>query len=67
VSYNLQETDVRMHEVIRLAHEFLQCFCLGNQINQNLLHQNLNMFLTTGVCVACSYKSYIKLVMEEDG
>ena len=48
----LQETDVRMHEVMRLAHEFLQCFCLGNPINQNLLHQNLSMFLTTGVCTS---------------
>ena len=44
-----QETDVRMHEVMCLAHEFLQCFCLGNQVNQNLLHQHLSMFLTYGV------------------
>jgi len=45
---------VRMHEVMRLAHEFLQCFCLGNQANQNLLHQHLSMFLTAGVRMSTS-------------
>jgi len=44
-----QESDVRMHELMHLAHEFLQCFCLENHLNQNLLHQNLSMFLTDGV------------------
>lgn len=62
----MQETDVRMHEVIRLAHEFLQCFCLGNQINQNLLHQNLSMFLTTGVrCTSRFLRCYVSLLVNE--
>ena len=26
--------DVRMNELMRLAHQFLQNFCLGNQNNQ---------------------------------
>lgn len=60
---NVQESDVRMHEVMRLAHEFLQCFCLGNPINQNLLHQHLNMFLTTGVCASCSYRCHVSLLI----
>ena len=38
-----------MHEVMRLAHEFLQSFCLGNHSNQSLLHKNLDLFLTPGV------------------
>ena len=38
-----------MHEVMRLAHEFLQNFCLGNNANQCLLHLSLDIFLTPGV------------------
>ncbi|XP_074645592.1 inositol 1,4,5-trisphosphate receptor-like [Tubulanus polymorphus] len=45
-------TDTRMHEVMRLAHEFLQCFCLGNHSNQALLHKNLDLFLTPGLLEA---------------
>jgi len=40
-----------MHEVMRLAHKFLQSFCLGNQANQAILHQSLDLFLTPGVCI----------------
>jgi inositol 1,4,5-triphosphate receptor type 1 len=29
-----QKEDVRMNELMRLAHEFLQNFCLGNAQNQ---------------------------------
>lgn len=39
------EKDMRMHELMRVAHEFLQNFCLGNQQNQVLLHKQLDMFL----------------------
>ena len=38
-----------MKELMKLAHEFLQAFCLGNQQNQALLHQSLDLFLTSGV------------------
>jgi len=43
-----------MHEVMRLAHKFLQSFCLGNQANQAILNQSLDLFLTPGVCVIVS-------------
>jgi len=42
-----------MHEVMRLAHKFLQSFCFGNQANQAILHQSLDLFLTPGVCIFC--------------
>lgn len=38
-----------MHEIMRFAHQFLQSFCLKNQQNQALLHQNLELFMTPGV------------------
>ncbi|XP_064604842.1 inositol 1,4,5-trisphosphate receptor-like isoform X2 [Liolophura sinensis] len=44
--------DVRMHEVMKLAHEFLQSFCLGNQTNQGLLYNSLDLFLTPGLLEA---------------
>ncbi|CAH1782936.1 unnamed protein product [Owenia fusiformis] len=44
--------DIRMHEVMRLAHEFLQSFCLGNTSNQTLLHKNLDLFLSPGLLEA---------------
>jgi len=49
-----QKDDVRMHEVMRLAHAFLQSFCLGNHSNQALMHQSLEMFLVPGVSVSYS-------------
>ncbi|XP_019735014.1 inositol 1,4,5-trisphosphate receptor type 1 isoform X4 [Hippocampus comes] len=44
--------DVRMQEIMKLAHEFLQNFCAGNQQNQTLLHKHLNLFLNTGILEA---------------
>ena len=44
-----QKEDVRMNELMRLAHEFLQNFCLGNGQNQTLLHKHIDLFLTPGV------------------
>ncbi|KAL3853775.1 hypothetical protein ACJMK2_017288 [Sinanodonta woodiana] len=47
-----KKEDIRMQELMKLAHEFLQNFCLGNQQNQVLLHQHLDLFLTPGVLEA---------------
>ncbi|KAL5013970.1 hypothetical protein ScPMuIL_008240, partial [Solemya velum] len=44
--------DVRMHEIMKYAHEFLQSFCLGNQQNQSILHQSLDLFLNPGLLEA---------------
>ena len=44
-----QQADIRMSELMKLAHGFLQSFCLSNQQNQGLLHQSLDLFLTSGV------------------
>ncbi|XP_020277912.1 inositol 1,4,5-trisphosphate receptor isoform X5 [Pseudomyrmex gracilis] len=41
--------DVRMNELMRLAHDFLQNFCLSNQQNQILLHKQLDLFLNPGI------------------
>lgn len=51
VTFNLmqQGEDVRMQEIMKLAHEFLQNFCAGNQQNQALLHKHINLFLNPGV------------------
>lgn len=40
---------MKMQEIIRYTHLFLQKFCMGNQENQALLHKNLNLFLNPGV------------------
>ncbi|XP_076641115.1 inositol 1,4,5-trisphosphate receptor-like isoform X1 [Halictus rubicundus] len=48
VPYDTKE-DVRMNELMRLAHDFLQNFCLGNQQNQVLLHKHLDLFLNPGI------------------
>ena len=48
IPYDRKE-DVRMNELMRLAHEFLENFCRGNQPNQALLHKHLELFLTPGV------------------
>nr|XP_057941160.1 inositol 1,4,5-trisphosphate receptor type 3 [Doryrhamphus excisus] len=47
VSYD--QNDVKMQEIIRYAHLFLQKFCMGNQENQVLLHKNLSLFLNPGL------------------
>lgn len=44
-----EKEDTRMNELMRLAHEFLQNFCLGNQQNQVLLHKHLDLFLNPDV------------------
>lgn len=44
-----QKEDIRMNELMRLAHQFLQNFCLGNQQNQVLLHKHLDLFLNPEV------------------
>jgi len=44
-----KHSDIRMKELMKLAHEFLQAFCLCNQPNQALLHQSLDLFLTSGI------------------
>ncbi|KAI5726812.1 hypothetical protein M8J76_008949 [Diaphorina citri] len=48
VPYDMKE-DIRMNELMRLAHQFLQNFCLGNQQNQVLLHKHLDLFLNPGI------------------
>jgi inositol 1,4,5-triphosphate receptor type 1 len=47
IPYDRKE-DVRMNELMRLVHEFLQNFCRGNQ-TQALFHKHLELFLTHGV------------------
>lgn len=50
------QNDMKMQEIIRYTHLFLQKFCMGNQENQALLHKNLNLFLNPGVPgFFCSY------------
>ncbi|KAF0035322.1 hypothetical protein F2P81_013080 [Scophthalmus maximus] len=44
--------DVRMQEIMKTAHEFLQNFCAGNQQNQTLLHKHINLFLNPGILEA---------------
>ncbi|GFG38602.1 hypothetical protein Cfor_01649 [Coptotermes formosanus] len=48
IPYDKKE-DIRMNSLMRLAHEFLQNFCLGNQQNQVLLHKQLDLFLNPGI------------------
>ncbi|KAE8292691.1 Inositol 1,4,5-trisphosphate receptor type 3 IP3 receptor isoform 3 [Larimichthys crocea] len=50
VSYD--KNDVKMHEIIKYTHLFLQKFCMGNQENQALLHKNLSLFLNPGLLEA---------------
>ena len=49
----LQGTDIRMSEIMKLAHEFLQAFCLNYQPNQNILYGSLDLFLSPGVTHLC--------------
>lgn len=49
-----------MHDLMRVAHEFLQNFCLGNQQNQVLLHKQLDMFLNPGILDAETVCSIFK-------
>lgn len=54
------EKDTQMHELMRVAHKFLQNFCLGNQQNQILLHKQLDMFLNPGILDAETVCSIFK-------
>lgn len=54
------EKDTRMHELMSVAHNFLQNFCLGNQQNQILLHKQLDMFLNPGILDAETVCSIFK-------
>ncbi|KAL9888086.1 inositol 1,4,5,-trisphosphate receptor isoform 2-T2 [Glossina fuscipes fuscipes] len=47
-----EKDDELMKELMFLAHEFLQNFCLGNQQNQVLLHNHLDLFLNPGILEA---------------
>ncbi|CAG0922457.1 unnamed protein product, partial [Notodromas monacha] len=51
IPYDKKE-DVRMKELMRLAHQFLQGFCLSNPQNQALLHKHVDLFLTPGLLEA---------------
>ncbi|XP_072438759.1 inositol 1,4,5-trisphosphate-gated calcium channel ITPR1 isoform X1 [Chiloscyllium punctatum] len=44
--------DIRMQDIMKLAHKFLQNFCAGNPQNQALLHKHINLFLTPGILEA---------------
>eukprot|EP00118_Oscarella_pearsei_P014018 m.117174 g.117174 ORF g.117174 m.117174 type:complete len:2678 (+) comp37607_c0_seq1:123-8156(+) len=44
VPYDKNE-DVRMKEIMRVAHEFLQSFCRAYKPNQSLLYKSLNLFM----------------------
>uniref|UniRef100_A0A8D3E2G3 Inositol 1,4,5-trisphosphate receptor n=1 Tax=Scophthalmus maximus TaxID=52904 RepID=A0A8D3E2G3_SCOMX len=44
--------DLRMQDIMKLAHQFLQNFCAGNQQNQALLHKHVNLFLNPGILEA---------------
>lgn len=61
IPYDRKE-DVRMNELMRLAHEFLQNFCRGNQPNQALLHKHLELFLTPGVTDSLCNLAYVSLL-----
>ncbi|CAH1103547.1 unnamed protein product [Psylliodes chrysocephalus] len=69
VPYDEKE-DIRMNELMRLAHEFLQNFCLGNQQNQVLLYKQLDLFLNPGIreaqTVCAIFQDNSKLCNEEN-
>ncbi|XP_022242149.1 inositol 1,4,5-trisphosphate receptor-like isoform X2 [Limulus polyphemus] len=52
-----KKEDVRMNELLKLAHEFLQHFCLGNQANQALMHKHIDLFLNPGLLDAQTMRS----------
>ncbi|CAM1322938.1 ITPR1 (predicted), partial [Pycnogonum litorale] len=47
-----KKDDVRLNELMRLAHEFLQHFCHSNQANQMLLHRHVELFMNPGLLEA---------------
>ncbi|ESN99826.1 hypothetical protein HELRODRAFT_123029, partial [Helobdella robusta] len=44
-----KKNDRSMNEIIQLVHIFIQNFCYRNPANQNLIHQNFNLFLSPGI------------------
>ncbi|KAG8201575.1 hypothetical protein JTE90_011244 [Oedothorax gibbosus] len=56
IPYDKKE-DIRMNELMRLAHEFLQHFCLDNHANQSLLHKYIDLFLNPGLLEAQTMRS----------
>ena len=46
-----QKEDILMNEIIKLAHEFLQNFCLKYSENQKLLHKHVDDFMNPGLLV----------------
>ncbi|XP_066945100.1 inositol 1,4,5-trisphosphate receptor isoform X23 [Macrobrachium rosenbergii] len=51
IPYDKKE-DKRMNELMELAHQFLQNFCLGDRQNQALLYKNIELFLNPGLLEA---------------
>ena len=47
-----QKEDILMNEIIKLAHEFLQNFCLKYSENQKLLHKHVDDFMNPGLLEA---------------
>ena len=47
-----------MNELIELAHQFLENFCMGDRQNQVLLHKNIDLFLNPGVSTSGTYSKY---------
>ncbi|GFY58921.1 inositol 1,4,5-trisphosphate receptor type 1 [Trichonephila inaurata madagascariensis] len=56
IPYDKKE-DIRMNELMRLAHEFLQHFCLDNHANQALLHKYIDLFMNPGLLEAQTMRS----------
>jgi len=52
---------------MKLAHEFLQNFCAGNQQNQALLHKHINLFLNPGVRVTSCRDLFFFVARKENG
>lgn len=58
-----------MKELIELAHQFLQNFCLGDRPNQALLYKSIDLFLNPGVSIwfyLFSDISHIKCFQEDN-
>lgn len=60
-----QAEDTKMQEIMRLAHEFLQNFCAGNQQNQALLHKHINLFLNPGVRLEACLEMCVRRMTEK--
>ena len=56
IPYDKKE-DNQMKEIMKIAHEFLQAFCLGNHQNQILLHKHLDLFTNHGILEAQTMRS----------